>query len=107
VLTLPHLTLMSSMANVGSAPPKRVQSSPPWWQLSHPGTAACAESPRTTGMKLWREIGTACIRVTRRDVPEHVPCKRLQVDGNLVLRLLQCEKNVPQQMAAPSGWVTS
>jgi IS1 family transposase len=92
---------MSSMANVLSTP-KRVQIVSALVEgVGIRATARMCDVSKDTVMKLWREIGTACVRYQDATF-RNLTCKRLQVD-EIWSFVYAKAKNVPQQMAGTFG----
>jgi len=92
---------MSSMANVLSTP-KRVQIVSALVEgCGIRATARMAGVSKDTVMKLWREIGEACIAFQDRAL-RNLPCKRLQVD-EIWSFVYSKAKNVPAERAGESG----
>jgi IS1 family transposase len=92
---------MSSMANVLSTA-KRVQIVAALVEgTGIRATARMADVSKDTVMKLWREIGTACIRYMDGAFRD-LPCKRLQVD-EIWSFVYAKAKNVPAEMRGTFG----
>jgi IS1 family transposase len=93
---------MSSMANVLSTP-KRVQIVSALVEgCGIRATARMAGVSKDTVMKLWREIGEACIAFQDRTL-RNLPCKRLQVD-EIWSFVYSKAKNVPADKAGVFGF---
>ncbi|HXO21450.1 MAG TPA: IS1 family transposase [Thermoanaerobaculia bacterium] len=89
------------MANVLSAP-KRVQIVSALVEgCGIRATARMAGVSKDTVMKLWREIGEACIRLQDKEL-RNLSCKRLQVD-EVWSFVYAKEKNVPQDRLGEFG----
>src|SRR5215208_1012783 len=102
-LTLPvRLRIMSSMANVLSTA-KRVQIVSALVEgCGIRATARMAGVSKDTVMKLWREIGEACIRFQDGALRD-LPCKRLQVDEIWSFCYAKA-KNVPADKRGTFGY---
>lgn len=93
---------MSSMANVLSTS-KRVQIVSALVEgCGIRATARMAGVSKDTVMKLWREIGEACIRMQDEQL-RNLPCKRLQVD-EIWSFVYAKAKNVPQDKVGTFGY---
>lgn len=93
---------MSSMANVLSTA-KRVQIVSALVEgCGIRSTARMCDVSKDTVMKLWREIGEACIRLQDEKLRE-LPCKRLQVD-EIWSFVYAKEKNVPKAKKGEFGY---
>lgn len=101
-MTLPaRLRIMSSMANVLSTP-KRVQIVSALVEgCGIRATARMCDVSKDTVMKLWREIGEACISLMDEQL-RGLPCKRLQVD-EIWSFVYAKAKNVPAEKAGQFG----
>jgi len=92
---------MSSMANVLSTP-KRIQIVSALVEgCGIRATARMANVSKDTVMKLWREIGEACIAYMDRELV-NLPCKRLQVD-EIWSFVYAKAKNVPAEKEGQFG----
>jgi IS1 family transposase len=92
---------MSSMANVLSTP-KRVQIVSALVEgVGIRATARMADVSKDTVMKLWREIGEACIRYQDAAF-RNLTCKRLQID-EIWSFVYAKAKNVPAELAGQFG----
>ncbi len=102
LLTLPsRLRIMSSMANVLSTA-KRVQIVSALVEgCGIRATARMADVSKDTVMKLWREIGEACIRF-QDETFRNLTCKRLQVDEIWAFCYAKA-KNVPAEKQGVFG----
>lgn len=94
--------IMSSMANVLSTP-KRIQIVSALVEgCGIRATARMCDVSKDTVMKLWREIGEACIRMQDEQL-RNLPCKRLQVD-EIWSFVYAKEKNVPVELKGEFGY---
>jgi IS1 family transposase len=92
---------MSSMANLLSTA-KRVQIVSALVEgVGIRATARMADVSKDTVMKLWREIGEACIRFQDESL-RNLPCRRLQVD-EIWSFVYAKQKNVPAEKAGQFG----
>jgi IS1 family transposase len=101
-LTLPARSrIMSSMANVLSTA-KRIQIVSALVEgCGIRATARMCDVSKDTVMKLWREIGEACIRLQDEKL-RNLPCKRLQVDEIWAFVYAKA-KNVPAELQGTFG----
>src|SRR5215218_7601055 len=98
---MPESSIMSSMANVLSTP-KRVQIVSALVEgCGIRASARMANVSKDTVMKLWREIGQACIAY-QDETFRNLTCKRLQVD-EIWSFVYAKAKNVPKEMAGTFG----
>ena len=94
--------IMSSMANVLSTPKRVAIVSALVEGVGIRATARMVGVSKDTVMKLWRELGEACIRY-QDEALRDLPCKRLQVD-EIWSFVYAKEKNVPAERKGTFGF---